>query len=201
MAKKVTKKEADRLTAIPGNVRGVVFLVNSEYIRQRGGEESVKQIERRLKELGHPFLFKDVKPMEYYPEGLSVLIILLAKELLNLNDEDIFEMGKAAPKLSFFIKILTKHFLSIKKCFEESPGYWQKHFDFGRMEIVELNEAEKYAIFRVRDYKFHPLMCVYHRGYFLQIAQLAVGRQTVTIEETKCMFRGEPYHEYIIRWK
>jgi predicted hydrocarbon binding protein len=200
MEKQITKEEADRLMAIPGNVRGAIFLTNSEYIRKRGGEEGIKEIEERLKELDHPFLFKNIKQMEYYPEGISVLVILLAIELLNLDEEDVFEMGKAAAKLSVFMKILTKYFISIKKCFEESPRYWQKHFDFGRIEIVEFNEVKKYGIFRVRGYKFHPIMCTYHRGYFLQIAQLAVGRQTARIEETKCMFKGDPYHEYLIKW-
>jgi len=200
MEKEVTKNEADRLTSIPGNVRGAVFLVNSEYIRQQGGEKTLKQIEERLKELGHPFSFEDIKPMEYYPEALSVLIILLTRELLDLNEKDIFEMGKAAPKLSFFTLILTKYFVSIEKCFKESPKYWERYFDFGRLETVELNEKEKYVIIRIIDYKFHPIMCIYHRGYFLQVARFAIGRKAMVIKETKCMFRGDPYHEYLIKW-
>lgn len=199
--KKITKKEVDALIAIPGNVRGAIILADAKYIRLKGGEETIEEIERRLKELGHPFLLKDVKPMEYYPEALSVLIILLAREILNLTDNDIFEMGQSAPKLSLFTSILIKYFVSIKKVFEESPKYWRASFDFGRIEPVEINEDKKYAIVRVIGYKFHPIMCIYHKGYFLQVAQFALGNKSATIEETKCVFRGDPYHEYIIRWQ
>jgi predicted hydrocarbon binding protein len=198
---RVTKEEADKLMKIPGNVKGAVILADLEYIKRKGGEEAIEKIEKRLKELGYPFSLERIKPMNFYPEALSVLVILLAKEVLNLDKEGIFEMGKAAPKLSLFIKLLTRFFISIKRCLEEAPRYWQRHFDFGSLEAKEFNEKEQYAIIRIKGYKFHPLMCYYHKGYFLEIAQLALGKRLVKIEETKCVFKGDPYHEYRITWK
>lgn len=186
---------------IQGNVRGAVILADIQYVRQKAGEKIIQKIEKRLKELGCPFLVKNIEPMMLYPEAISVLIILLIRELLNLDEEGIFQMGKAALKLSFFTKVLTKYFVSLKRCFEEIPGYWEKHFDFGRLETAEFSEEEKYVIVRIIGYKFHPVMCAYHKGYFLQFARLALGRKTVTIEETKCLYRGAPYHEYVIRWE
>ncbi len=200
MAQKVEKETARNLMIIPGNVRGTVILADAEYIRQKLGNQGLKLTEKRLRELGCPFLFDEIKPMEYYPEAFSVLVILLARELLDLDDEGVFEMGKSGLKHSFFVRILTKYFLSAKRCFEESPTYWKKHFDFGTVETVKFDEQKRSAVFRVKGYKFHPIMCIYHEGYFQQIAQMAIGKKDVTIEETKCVFKGEPYHEYIIRW-
>jgi len=198
---KVTKEEAQQLTKIPGNVKGAVILADLEYVRRKKGIAAQEAIQRRLQELGYNISLKNIKPMDWYPEALSVLIILLAKEVLGLDENGIFEMGKAAPKLSIFIKLLTRFFLSIRKCFEEAPKYWKRHFDFGELEAVEFNEKERYAIIRVKGYKFHPLMCHYHKGYFLEIAQLALGKKPAEIKETKCVFRGDPYHEYLITWK
>jgi len=198
---RITKEEADKLMAIPGNVRGAVILANLEYAFQRGGEKIVEEIKERLKELTYPFDIEEIKPMEKYPEALSVLIILLIKEIFNLTKEEIFEMGGASIKLSPFIKILTKYFVSIKKCFEQAPKYWEKYFDFGKIEPAEYNEKEGYAILRVIDYKFHPLICIYHRGYFAQIAKIATGKKMIKSREIKCIHRGDPYHEYSISWK
>jgi len=198
---KVTKEEAQRLMQIPGNVKGAVILADLEYVKRKGGKEAQKMIQKRLKELGYNISLEDIKPMDLYPEALSVLIILLAREVLELDENGIFEMGKAAPKLSLFIKLLTRFFLSIKKCFEEAPKYWRRHFNFGELEAVEFNEKEKYVIIRVKGYKFHPLMCHYHKGYFLEIAQMALGKRPVEIKETKCVFKGDPYHEYLITWQ
>lgn len=198
---KITKEEADKLMAIPGNVIGAFILAKLEYTRQRWGEKIIKEIKKRLKELGYPVDIEEIKPMEKYPEALSVLITLLIKEVLSLTDEGIFEMGGAAIKLSPFIKILTKFFISIKKCFEQAPKYWGKYFDFGKIESVEFNEKEGYAILRVIDYKFHPIMCIFHKGYFTQVARIATGKKVIKIEETKCVYRGDPYHEYFVSWK
>jgi hypothetical protein len=196
----VTQEQAQKLKNIPGRVKGAVILADAEYVRLKGGESALKKIEQRLNKLGYQYSFQEIRPMDYYPEPLSVMVILLAKEVLELDDQGVFEMGKAVPKISFFLKILTKHFVSIRKCFEESPRYWKKHFDFGELEPVELNEAEKYGIIRVKGYKFHPIMCIYHKGYFSQIASLSLGKQ-VSVEETQCSFKKGPYHEYVIRWE
>lgn len=196
-----TKEEIDKLMAIPGNVRGAVILANLEYALQKGGEKIIKKIKERLKKLGYSVDTEKIKPMEKYPEALSVLIILLVKEVLNLTDEEIFEMGGASIKLSPFIKILTKYFVSIKKFFEQAPKYWEKYFDFGKIEPVEYNEKKGYAILRVIDYKFHPLICIYHRGYFVQIAKIAIGKKIIKSKEIKCIHRGDPYHEYSLSWK
>lgn len=197
----VKKEEAQRLKKIPGNVKGAVILADLEFVKQKGGKEAIEKLQKRVQELGFEVNLEEIKPMEFYPEALSVLVILLAREILHLDKEGIFEMGKNAPKLSMFIKILTKFFFSLKKCFQEAPRYWERHFDFGELETVEFNEREKYAIVRVKGYRFHPIMCLYHKGYFSQIAQLALGQRPVEIKETKCVFWGDPYHEYVIKWK
>ncbi|MCD6410730.1 hypothetical protein J7K92_02180 [bacterium] len=201
MEDRLSQKEVRRLMKISGNVKGSVILADIDYVKIKGGEGAVKKLKKRMKEIRIKFELEKVKPMEMYPEAISVIIVLLAKEILGLDEKGVFDMGKAAVKLSFFIKILTRYFISPKRCFEESPRYWAKHFDFGELEAVEFDEIEKYAVIRIRGYKFHPIMCQYHRGYFLQIAQLVLGKKEISVEETKCVFRNDAYHEYVISWK
>lgn len=197
---KVTKEEVKDLKKIPGKVKGVVILANIEFLEQKGSEANIQILEERLKELELGYTARELKPMQFYPEYLSVTVVLLIKEILNLDDKGVFEMGETAMKLSFFIKVLTKFFVSVKKCFEESPKYWKKHFDFGELEAVEFNELDKYVILRVHGYKFHPIMSIYHMGYFVQTACLALGKKTVQIKETKSQFKGDGYDEYVISW-
>jgi len=198
---KVTRKEAQQLARIPGNVKGAVILANLEYVRQKGGKKAQEMIQKRLKELGYDISLQDIKPMNFYPEALSVLIILLAKEILKLDKAGIFEMGRLALKVSIFVEPLLRFFVSPLKCFQQAPRYWKKQLKVGELEAVKMDEEKKYAIIRVKGYKFHPLICDYHKGYFLQVAQTVLGKKNVEIEETKCVFKGDPYHEYIIRWQ
>ena len=195
------KEEAARLMQIKGNVRGEIFRANAAYIKYRKGEEGLVLVEEKLEELGYPLKFQGFKSLKWYPESLSVLVILVAKEIFNWSDSDIFEMGNSAPKYSFITQLLMRHFLSPRKCFAESPKYWKAHFDFGELETLEFNEKEKYLLVQVKGYDFHPIICIYHSGFFLRIAQFAIKSKKITIKETRCIHKGDPYHEYLIKWQ
>jgi hypothetical protein len=194
------KEEADRLMQIKGNSRGEILRTHAVYIFYRKGEEGVRLVEKKMEEIGYPLRFKGIRPLTWYPEALSVLVILVAKEIFKWEDSDIFDMGNSAPKYSFIVKLLMKYFLSPKRSFEESPKYWRAYFDFGTSEAAEFNEKEKYLVVRVKGYKFHPLVCIYHSGYFLRIAQFVIKSKRIAIKEIKCAHQGDPYHEYLISW-
>ncbi len=187
---------------IPGNIRGVVFQTHANFIRYKEGEKGIKIIEKRMAELGYPLKFNEIRPYsKWYPDALNVLVLLVAKELFNWTKADIFKIGNNAPKYSFIVRLLVRHFLSKERSFGESPNYWKKHYDFGILEAYELNEKEKYVVIRLKEYKLHPLLCVYFSGYFQRIATYVIKSQNVTIKETKCMFKGDPFHEFVIKWE
>ncbi len=195
------KKEADELMGIKGNVKGVVFQTHAAYIRHREGENGLMAVEKKMEELGYPVKFNEVKPFKWYSEAHTILVILVAKDIFGWDDSDIFDMGNSAPKYSFIVKLLMRYFLSPKKTLEMSPRYWKKHYDFGELEIGEYNEKEKYMSVRVKGYKAHPIVCIFHKGYFLRLVQYVVKSKNITMEETRCVFKGDPYHEYVGKWE
>jgi len=198
---KSLKEVADELMKKEGDVKGEVFRTHAAYIRYREGEEGVKKVEEKINELGYPIDFTEIKTEDWHKEALSVLVILTAKEIFDWTEEDIFDMGNFAPKHSFIIKMFIRHFLLIKDVFEKSGQYWDKHYNFGSLEKGEFSEKEKYITIILRDHDFHELVCgPYMKGYFLCIAGFSLKSEKITIEETKCVFRGDPYNEYVIKW-
>jgi len=194
------KQLAENLMQIKGNVKGTIFHAHEAFIRSKKGEKGVKRIEGEMAELGYPIKFKDIKPFGWYPDALSCLVVVVAKEIFNWQEYEVFEMGKAAPKISIIVRLLLKHFISIKKVFEECPKFWQRHVDFGSLENTEFNEKGKYAILRVKWHGFHPLICLWLAGYIYGIGSFVL-KQKIDVKEIKCLFRGNPYHEYKIRWE
>lgn len=185
-----------------GNVRGEVIIANALYIKEKRGEQGLVELENALKELGYPIEFKTVKPLEWYSEALTSLTVIAAKEIFSWSDNDIFDMGRSAPKISLIvIKLFLKYLVSVRRIFEMAPVYWKKYFDTGNLEPVEINEEKKFIIIRVRDHHYHPLICTYEAGYFLGIIQLTGRLSGSTITETNCEFRGDPFHEYVLRWQ
>jgi len=194
-------EEIKKIMEVEGKVRGVVFQTDAEYVRLKKGEEGLKTLEKKTKEFGYPIDYDQVKTMEWYPVGLRVISLLAAKEAFNWGEKEIWDMGNSAPKYSFIVKMLMKYFLSARRSFQESPKYWIKHYNIGKLEAQEFNEKEKYLILRLHNFKIHPILCTYYLGYYLRIAQYVIRSEKITIEETKCMFKGDPYHEFKIKWE
>jgi hypothetical protein len=196
----ISKEEIEELKKVEGNVRGDVIKSNAVFIEKKEGKEGIKALEKKMAELGYPLNFDKINSEKWYPVPLSALVIVMTKDLFNWSEKDIFEMGNYVPKFSFLARHVLKYFLSLKRFAKEVPKYWRQHFDFGELEVSELNEEKRYLILRERGYKSHPLICIYHAGYYLGVARFIIKSRKIEIKEIKCVFKGDPYHEYLITW-
>ncbi|OGZ33849.1 MAG: hypothetical protein A2Y98_02105 [Candidatus Portnoybacteria bacterium RBG_19FT_COMBO_36_7] len=196
----ISQSEIDELISKPGKVKGAVFNTTEDYIRLRYGNKGIKLLENEMANLGHPLNFEKINNLDWYPIGLRVLSFIALKKAFSWGDKELIDMGIASPKVSFLIKLILRYFISIETTFKEAPRYWKNHYtpETGRLETIEFNKKEKFVKLRIYDFKVHPLFCVFYLGYFKGIAQF--GGVNIAIQETKCMFKGDPYHEFIGRW-
>jgi hypothetical protein len=195
--KEVLKKEADKLMEIKGNTKGSELLTLKKYIETKYGKEEVKRLEKKMAELGYPLYFNEIKPDHWYSESLNVLAMVTAKEIFHWKN--LFEFGYNSPVFSFGVKVFIK-FLPLPLFLKEVPKVWRKFVDVGTLEISQFNEKEKYIIICFKDYKFHPAMCRYYEGFFLRLLEYFIKSEKITIKETKCIYKGDPYHEYVTKW-
>lgn len=193
------KKEINRLMKIEGEVRGVVFKTDAEYVTRKAGEKGLKSVERKLKEWGQPIEYQRVKTMDFYPIGLRALSLLAIRDALGWEDEEIRQMGFVAPKISLVIKLFMKYFLSITRTTREISKMWRKHYTLGELVPVEVSEKEQYVILRLRGLNLSPLFCLYLTGYVASICEMIV-KSPVTCKETYCHFRGDKFHQYLVKW-
>ncbi len=195
------KEIADKLMSQEGNVKGEVFRTHANFIKHKEGEDALKKVEEKMKELGYPLEFKKVKTGDWHKESLSALVIVVCKNIFNWERKDVFEMGNMAPKHSFIIRMFVKHFISLKDVFEKAGQYWDRHYDFGSMEKGYFNEKEKRLVLKIKGYIAHELVTgPYFRGYITRIAQFSLKSQKIETEQTKSVHHGDPYNEYVIRW-
>ncbi len=193
--------ELDNLFKKSGQVRGVVFNTDAEYILGKKGEEGLKKVEEKTKEWGRPIEYKKIRNMEWYPVGLRAVSLLAVQEAFGWQDKEIEDMGYSAPSHSFIVKLLMKYLLTLKQTYERSPSYWTKHYDVGELKVPEYNEEKKYLVLHLSNFEIHPILCPYYLGYFRKIAELGAQQKIIGIEETGCSFKGDSYHEYVIKWK
>ncbi len=193
-------KAKEMTSSSHGKILGEIIRTHGEYIEQREGKEGLKRVEDKLKEFGVPIEFRKTKSSEWVNEGVNRLIMLLAKDLFGWTDDDIFNMGLYAPKVSFMTKLAMRYFVSMDTILGEAPKHWREHVSFGELEVAELDKEKGEAILRIKDYNTDPIECVYHAGYFKGVMELTVKAE-MSIEETKCAHKGDDYHEYVVKWK
>lgn len=194
----IKRAQADRLLKINGQVRGAVFETDAAYVRKRFGNEGIEKVEEALTEFGCPVSYENIKSMEWLPLGQRAVSLIVIKDIFKWKDDDIKDMGDAAPKYSFIVKLLMKFFVSPRVAFNHAPEYWVKHYDIGRLEAVDLDEPTGNAIIHLYDFNVHPLYCRYLEGYFQRLFKFMYPSSRIKIREGKCMCKHDTFHEFLV---
>lgn len=197
----ITPNEAQKIVEeIPGENRGVTLITDMEYIKEKKGKKGLDRVQKEMDKLGLDLKYKKIKNSEWYPAGWRIISLLVIKKTFNWGDKEIFNMGYSAPKNSFVVKALLRYFVSKRKTFEETPKYWNKHWTVGELETYKLDLENKKIVMRLKKFKARPVLCQFLRGYFRAIGELTLRGNTVSVQESKCMSRKDPYHEFIVTW-
>jgi len=186
-----------------GEVRGIVFCTDAEYVRRHEGEEALRGIEEETRKMGYPVNYSEMKAMDWYPIGLRAISLLATRKVLNWDDEQVKEMGRNAPKYSLITKLMLRYFASPETIVNRLGTYWHKHYSVGSLEgkIIDQSGILRSGIIRLNDFKIHPILCTYLQGYFICVLSMVVGQtEKLSIEEAKCVHRGNEYHEFVLRW-
>jgi hypothetical protein len=193
----ISQQEFDKLMKIKGEIRGLGFKTEAEFVLKEEGKEGLKKLENTMKELGFPY--KKIKIMSFYPLGLLAVALVVIKRLFNYDDKKFQEMGKFESKSSLIIRLFMKYFVSLDRIAKEAPRIWREYYTVGKFKVVEHDEDKKYIILRLEEFMFHPILCQVLIGYFLSIIKMVVKSEPIC-EETKCLHCGDKYHEFLVKW-
>jgi hypothetical protein len=195
----LTKERIEQLMDVAGEARGVALKDDLDFVLEEKGEQGLKKVEARMKELGYPLEYREIRSMDFYPMGLANLLLLVIQEVFNFNEDDLERWGGAIVKFSIFTKIFLKYFGSLKLIAREAPKIWKKHYTIGELEMPEFSEKERRVILRIKNFKVHPIHCAILKGMFSKITQMVV-KSPASCKETKCMFKGDNFHELLLTW-
>jgi len=195
----IPKEEISELTKIKGEVRGMALKNHEDFILKEKGEKGLAETEKAMSELGFPVNHKEIDPWEFYPVYLEAIELLVIKKLFDFEDKKFEEIGVFGSKVSFIVKLFLKYFGSVKLMASRAPKIWEKYYTIGDLKIKELNEEKKYLIVTINDFRLHPIHCLHMKGYFSNMVRTVVGKE-ITCQETKCVHKGDEFHEFILKW-
>ncbi len=197
MISKETKEIVKDLKEIEGSCRGVSIETPLEYVYRNYVEEVLVKIESELRDLNIPTR-KEVDSLEKYPLGYMTATHLVVREVIGCDYEEVKRMGYSLPQVSFIVKSIARYFISPEKTFRKAPEYWRRHFTVG--DLVPAEMKDDYMILQLKDFKTHPIDCKLFEGYFMRMVEYTIKTENISSKETKCMHKGDDYHEYVISW-
>jgi len=200
MEKIISEEQSDNLMRLPGEVTSVSLKNDLDFVLREEGEEGLKRLEKAMANEGFPIKHKELKSGKVYPFRMAIALIIVIQRLFNYDNDKLREMGRVEARISsFLIRVFMRHFISLERVAKEVPTMWKEHYNVGQPRVMELNKEKKYVVLRIEDFHSHPFICQVHQGYFPAMVEMVVGTK-VSCQETKCIFRGDPYHEFLLKW-
>jgi len=194
------KKELIKIKKLKGDVRGCCIKEIIELLKRKKLEREIQKIEEKIRSYNFYLDLKKIDLLEMYPLSEKIILLYSIFEILNLKKQDIKMIGEEAAKLSFANKTLTKFFTSLKVLFDKAPEIWRWYFDFGKILPIELDENEKYLLFRIENFNVPRLYCIFLNGFFETVIGYVIKEEKIKIEELKCTAEGDKFHEFKIYW-
>ncbi len=195
----ISKEEVDELMKLKGEVRGLTFKTEAEFILKEEGEEGLNKLEDAVAKLGYPIKYKEMRTMDFYPIVIEAVSIIAMKRLFNFDNEKFQELGRFHTKFSLIVRLFMRYFVSLERMAQEVPRIWRQHFTVGDLKLVELNKEKRYLILRLENFRLHPPHCQVIMGIFSTAIQMIV-KNKVVCEETECLYRGGKYHQFLLKW-
>jgi len=197
------KKEIKSLEKISSQERGVGIKYLKDYLIKHKGEDGAKKVEEELKKLNYKLIDIDkVDDMDWIPSKTTIIYFLAAAKIFNFKEQDTISIGnEVVLSTSTLTKFFIKYFVSAETTIKKAASSWKKLYSEGEVVIKEINKKAKRVVIQLKNINRHPAMCFYDRGVFLKVVEIATGWRGLKIDETKCFFRGDEYHEFIISGK
>lgn len=194
------QQELSRLKSLSGKTIGTGLLEDKKFILFKEGEIGLKKINASLAACGCE-TFEQISHSGWYPVSCNLISYFLARKLFGWDDKMMKEMGKNSPKISLLMRSMAKYFISPKKLFNAASLYWQKFYDVGSLEPVELNLEKKYCILSLKNFPGHGLFCRHLEGVF-EIVSSFLNYKEIKCQEIKCPLKNQgANHVFMITWK
>lgn len=202
MEESLNPELVNNLLSFEGNIRGMDIKSDGLFVLENYGKEILEKVQQYAQANECSLEYLKINPWAFVPGGLKAISLLAIRDVLNFNEEKIVAIGSAAPQRSFIIRLSLKFFADISRfIFQESSRVWRKYWTVGNFVPLECNEKEKRVRVRIENFKLHPIYCHYLRGFLSALPHIALSGKNPKTIETKCVFRGDPYHEFVVGWE
>ncbi len=196
-------EEIEELKEHTGKQRGEPIKYFVKYVKEKEGEEKFAELEKLLKKMGVDISnVGDLTNTELIPEHVPQAFIVAAARLFNWTEEDVFEMARSAVPLSLHLKVFIKYFASIEKGVKATGKFWRREYTRGYLEAEKFKKKGKHGeiVLSLNDFKNHPLIYAFIRGFISHEVQLITGADKVEVKGERKPDKGKERYKIYVKW-
>lgn len=195
------KAELEKIKKDQGKQRKQYFDYYVNHINKRYGADGYEKVLRLLSENGFEIPeLSDKRAFDWIASTYSSALMVGMAKAFNYKREDFIEMGKELVAFNTLSKWFIKFFVSPKKTIEFAVKNWHRNFSYGRLTLEKYDIQNKTVVLRLWDFDKHPISCDFTIGFFIKMSEIILYQKPKKVEETKCIYQGDEYHEFVIKW-
>lgn len=196
----ITKEDAQKLLKINNKSRAIIQPL-IDFIEKKEERGKIKLLEKEVNKLGGEIYFKEASKKKVYSLGQILLLIMVAKEMFNWDNEVIKKLGKTWIKKAAIVKLLSYLFKVDKEFFfKKIPLIGQRvmldmkvvplEIDFKkkkiarlRIEGVKIKKDEKDPLIK----KAERIAEIFYGSFFAGFVEIILGVEKVnfTVDHDK----------------
>ena len=187
-----------RIFKQPGKLRGVVLCTDAKYVRKHYGKQALGYIETFTSELGYPIAYDSIKTMAWYPAVLRGISLLAIKKMLDFQDDDLRNMGWAAPRNSIITKLMMRYFASLSTLIDKLPAYWRKNYSVGSLTGILTDHSAQLCL---EGLEIPAKLLPYLEGYFTSVVSMVIGNDSnIRMTDIEYVDGDSPCYKLTIKW-
>lgn len=181
--------------------KGTLFKGTLKYIKERFGEEKLKEVIKSVPEEVKIFLEKPILDSHFYPASyLSAINEAIISPKSPEATKIYKEIGRFSADAGYHgIYKLLFAVSSTKFMVSRSPQVWKTYYSQGNLKM-ELKEGNSAQIFIFNSGIDHISLCLRIEGFMERIVELT-GSKNPKTKHLKCFAQGNDVEEWILSWE
>jgi hypothetical protein len=181
---------------------GKAFLGLIKYIKLNGRLEYLDQILRATEPATRQVFSKKIMVSDWYPYSTFINFLATMQSKMSNGDPNFFRLvgsigGRADMGAIFSI---FKRLASFEKLFRSCNSIWSSYYRNAGSMIPTEWKPERTVVQIINFPQMSPLHCRLMEGWFVATLE-EIGVRLLRWEESKCMSKGDPCHEFACSWQ
>lgn len=181
---------------------GKAFLGLIRYIKQKAGQEYLDQILSAAEPATRQVFSKKIMVSDWYPYSTFVSFLATMQSRISNGDPNFFRVVGSIGGRSDMgaIFAIYKRLASFEKLIRSCPSVWSNYYRNAGSMIATEWKPERTVLQICNFPQMSPLHCRLMEGWMVATME-EIGARVLKYEESKCMSKGGPCHEFICSWQ